>query len=210
MHEIRINKDAKDMLLNSIIDIEWRMFDKVHNEGCRASCQDDFRTFYIMRYSQFRCFSKRMLESYLQDLKDAENEGRNMLTEKYGYMMEYTDPEYFKAKLLTALPQITEEKKAIVKGLTDILLGFEEEFRNMYPRFSGKIRPVSGDGKYDVSFKVYTIGELETYSLRTLALYALDLNAFRENGENPSVLIHEKTAEFYGYENLRKAEESIR
>ena len=29
------------------------MFDKVQNEGGRAACQNDARTFAIMRYSQF-------------------------------------------------------------------------------------------------------------------------------------------------------------
>lgn len=29
------------------------MFDKVKSMGGRASCQDDFNTFFAMRYSQF-------------------------------------------------------------------------------------------------------------------------------------------------------------
>ena len=43
----------KDPLIAAIIGAEWQMFDKVQNEGGRAACQNDARTFAIMRYSQF-------------------------------------------------------------------------------------------------------------------------------------------------------------
>ena len=33
-------------LIEEIIDIEWDMFQHVDNIGGRASCQDDFETFY--------------------------------------------------------------------------------------------------------------------------------------------------------------------
>ncbi len=43
--------------IEKIINIEWDMFQNVHNIGGRASCQDDRRTFYIMRGSQFFCWN---------------------------------------------------------------------------------------------------------------------------------------------------------
>ena len=39
-------------LINTIIDIEYAMFDKVESLGGRADCQDDKHSFYIMRCSQ--------------------------------------------------------------------------------------------------------------------------------------------------------------
>ena len=41
-------------------------FDKVENQGGRASCQDDYETFSIMRKSQYMLWSREMLESFVQ------------------------------------------------------------------------------------------------------------------------------------------------
>ena len=49
------------MTVEGIVDIEWTMFDQVHNIGGRASCQEDPRTFFIMRSSQLRAWSPDML-----------------------------------------------------------------------------------------------------------------------------------------------------
>ena len=78
----------KNTIINQIVDIEWVMFDKVNNIGGRASCQDEKQTFYIMRSSQLGAWNEALLGSYLEDLQQAKAEGRNPLSEKYGYMME--------------------------------------------------------------------------------------------------------------------------
>ena len=73
----------KERFIEAVVDIEWIQFQQVHNEGGRASCQDDRETFEIMRKSQFLAWTEEVLESYLQDLRDAWKEGWNLLTEKY-------------------------------------------------------------------------------------------------------------------------------
>ena len=83
---------SKDELINQIISEEYHMFSQVENIGGRASCQDDFDTFYIMRSSQHSIFEKNTLESYLKDIKDAQAAERNLIAEKYSWMMEETDP----------------------------------------------------------------------------------------------------------------------
>ena len=83
----------KEELIDKIIEEEWKQFDKVNNEGGRASCQDNLTTFRIMRKSQFDNWNEMMLESYCRDVKKAAAEGWNLLTEKYARMMESTDPE---------------------------------------------------------------------------------------------------------------------
>ena len=40
-------------LIEKIVMLEWKAFDKVENQGGRASCQDDWSTFSIMRKSQY-------------------------------------------------------------------------------------------------------------------------------------------------------------
>ena len=76
-------------LIENIVDREWSMFDRVRNEGGRASCQNDPATFRIMRTSQFMTWPEDLLRSYLADLEAADRVGRNLLTEKYAFMMEY-------------------------------------------------------------------------------------------------------------------------
>ena len=82
----------KEQLIEKIVELEWQQFQKVQNEGGRASCQDNRPTFNIMRTSQFLVWEMEILESYYQDLQDADAKGWNLLTEKYARMMESTAP----------------------------------------------------------------------------------------------------------------------
>ena len=91
-------KDANldnEVLIKEIVQTEWAMFDRVSNAGGRAGCQDDWETFDIMRRSQFVVWDRVSLESYRNDLQQAEKQGRNLLTEKYAYMMQDTCPEEY-------------------------------------------------------------------------------------------------------------------
>ena len=87
----------KDAVVNDIVNREWEMFQKTQNMGGRAACQDQYDTFYANRYSQHSILQPDTLESYRNDLIAAGMIGRNLITEKYGYMMEFTDPDYYNA-----------------------------------------------------------------------------------------------------------------
>lgn len=76
--------------IREIVEEEWSQFQKVNNEGGRASCQDDGKTFYIMRKSQFLVWPEEVLDSYYGDLCKAREEGKNLLFYKYAFMMERT------------------------------------------------------------------------------------------------------------------------
>ena len=83
--------------LESIILKEWDQFSAVHNEGGRASCQNDKRGFVINRAAQLQTWSQEMRDSYSKDLDDAKAKNWNIFTEKYARMMRYTAPaEYAK------------------------------------------------------------------------------------------------------------------
>lgn len=207
--EIKRKDTPKDQLINDIIEREWHMFDQVENEGGRAGCQDDEWTFYAMRYSQHSAFSTAMLESYRQDLEQAQQEGRNLLTEKYAYMMEFTEPDYFDKNLKPYLPSISPEKEELVDRIANLSIRFEQEFEQVYPAFAAAGRPLTGTGGRDVSFHIYTIGELKTYSVRTLRLYLEDMRKTGEEQENIAFHIHRTTAGFYGYQTLEDAEASL-
>ena len=97
----------KMKLIQRLIEREWTLFDKVRNIGGRASCQDDRKTFFIMRGSQFLSWNVPLLESYENDLRAAQAEGRNLLAEKYGYRPEHLSREFKKytgEKLIDYIP----------------------------------------------------------------------------------------------------------
>lgn len=207
--EIKRKNNSKDELINRIIEAEWSMFDQVNNEGGRAACQNDEWTFYAMRYSQHSAFSEMTLESYEHDIQEAVQQGRNLLTEKYAYMMEYTDPVYFDENLRKHVPVIGAAKEELVARAANLSIKFQQEFELKYPAFSRAGRPLTGTDGRDVSLHVYALGELKTYSLHTLELYLQDMYASEKNGENTAFKIHRTTAEFYGYKSLDEAETQL-
>lgn len=194
----------KDPLIAAIIEAEWQMFDKVQNEGGRAACQNDARTFAIMRYSQFAPLPQDVLESYRDDLAAAAREGRNLLAEKYAYMMEYTDPATFDRTLRDHLPAVSAYKQALCARIANRLIRDEQQFAARYPALHAQGRPTEGAQTDDVSVHVYALGELKTYSERTLERYDAWLRAHPE--ENISVSVHRVMVQLYGYDSLEAAE----
>lgn len=208
--DIKRKTGPYDALINEIIEMEWAMFDQVNNQGGRAGCQDDEWTFYVMRYSQHHAFSRHTLESYRQDLVHAQQQGRNLLTEKYAYMMEYTQPDYFDRELKPYLPAVSPAKEELVDRIANLSIKYQQDFQKQYPAFAGAGRPLTGTDGADVSFHIYTLGELKTYSEETLRLYYQDMQNAVGEGENTAYRIHRTTASFYGYNSLQEAEEKIR
>ena len=194
----------KDPLIAAIIGAEWQMFDKVQNEGGRAACQNDARTFAIMRYSQFAPLPQDVLESYRDDLAAAAREGRNLLAEKYAYMMEYTDPATFDRTLRDHLPAVSAYKQELCARIANRLIRDEQQFAARYPALHARGRPTEGAQADDVSVHVYALGELKTYSERTLERYDAWLRAHPE--ENISISVHRVMVQLYGYDSLEAAE----
>lgn len=194
----------KDPLIAAIIGAEWQMFDKVQNEGGRAACQNDARTFAIMRYSQFAPLPQDVLESYRDDLEQAAQVGRNLLAEKYAYMMEYTDPATFDRTLRDHLPAVSAYKQELCARIANRLIRDEQQFAARYPALHAQGRPTEGAQADDVSVHVYALGELKTYSERTLERYDAWLRAHPE--ENISVSVHRVMVQLYGYDSLESAE----
>ena len=112
------SKSDRDQV-NELVMLEWQAFDKVENEGGRASCQDDWDTFSIMRRSQYETWTDQMLESYNDDFYTANEQGWNLITEKYARMEESTCPEEY-AKIKDSLPPVSEQKAAIVDQIAGI------------------------------------------------------------------------------------------
>lgn len=211
LHVERILEAKEEMnpIIEQIVEMEWEMFQNVRNTGGRAACQDDFETFDVMRKSQFLIWDLPLLESYWQDLQEGKAQGRNLVMEKYAYMMESTAPKEYEA-IATGLPKISEEKQAMVEQIVAIQVGWREEFAEKYPHLSGQARIIhtSEDTLYDISFETYLRGELKTYSMQTLVLYGRRIVAFVQEQKNMTEEIMRYTTAFYGYKTLEDAEQS--
>lgn len=202
--EHEINED-KQLLIESIIELEWEAFDKVDNEGGRADCQDDFETFYIMRKSQYLTWNVSMLQSFLEDLKAAKNKGWNLISEKYARMMESTCKEEYD-KLVDKLPYVSKEKRALVEQIVAIQVVFMKEFSKEYPNVAQNARVIhtSEDTFFRTSYETYLRGELLTYSDETLKLYGEFIVSLAREKKNLAKMIMENTAKMYGYSNLEE------
>ena len=209
LHVERILEAKEEMnpIIEQIVEMEWEMFQNVRNTGGRAACQDDFETFDVMRKSQFLTWDLPLLESYWQDLQEGKAQGRNLVMEKYAYMMESTAPKEYEA-IATGLPKISEEKQAMVEQIVAIQVGWREEFAEKYPHLSGQARIIhtSEDTLYDISFETYLRGELKTYSMQTLVLYGRRIVEFVQEQKNMTEEIMRYTTAFYGYKTLEDAE----
>lgn len=198
----------KEKMIEQIVTLEWQQFQQVQNEGGRADCQDDRETFNIMRKSQFLTWTKEALESYMEDIRTAEENQWNLLTEKYARMMESTAPEQY-TELKKWIPVRSKERIRIQEELIEMKLRWEEAFAKEYPNLAGRGRLLytSQDTPWDTSLETYARGELGTYSDRTIRLLKDMYERMEKEGENLTYRIMEYMVGFYGYQSLEQAEE---
>ena len=195
-------------IIESIIQMEWEFFDKVENEGGRASCQDNWDTFSKMRRSQYMAWPEPLIESWKSDLVRANEEGRNPLTEKYGYMMCISDPEGNEETALR-LPPVSPKKIDTARRIVDRLIPQHETFRAKYPRVSGRGRPLRTSEEPAAgwtSIETYELGELWTYSQKTLELFEANLDAFEKEGKSYPETVVENGLKLRGFKSLEEAE----
>ena len=205
-----MNAGRKRALAEAIVEQEWKQFDQVNNEGGRADCQDDWSTFSIMRMSQYLTWPEELLKSYLADLKDAQNAGWNLITEKYARMMKSTAPLQY-AQLEKELPYRSEQRIAIQEEIIKIQVAWMEEFARKYPKMAGNARSIrtEEDHLYNTSYETYLRGELGTYSEETFVLYGRFVADLFREGKNLAYEIMSNTAKLYGYENVETAESRL-
>lgn len=201
----------KKELIDNIVLLEWKQFQATQNEGGRASCQNDFETFNIMRQSQYLAWNIDVIESYYDDILIAESKPWNLVTEKYARMMESTAPEEYKA-LADKLPKLTPERIEKQEEIISKRVKWEEEFAKKFPALHDTARPIhtSEDSEWETSFETYARGELGTYSDKTVDLYLKMINEMEEKNENLSEITVSYMVKFYGYESLEQANEKYK
>lgn len=172
---------SREQLLGTIVGLEEKMFVSVKASSLSA-CQQHLRTFAKMRRMSHSVLSNQTLISYLQDLQDAfepiettecsnpptlsemstQSKGelrRNFFTEKY-------------ARIEGLIPPLKESPV-----IDEIVATETAWFHNLQTRIPGLLH-ASG------AFEIYEHAELETYSDRTLELYARDIRAAAKQGRN--------------------------
>ena len=149
----------RSALIEDVVRREWDMMTAVVSDG-RSLCQERPGTFRAMREMSHSVLSRDTLASYLGDLRNAEAEGRNLVTEKYA-RMEGLIPPVSECPLI---PRIVAIESAWMKELCDA-----------YPL---TFHAAAG------TFARYESCELETYSDTTLTLLYRDVLAARETGRN--------------------------
>lgn len=193
-------------LIQNILKKEWEMFQNVNNTGGRAACQDDFQSFVTMRSAQLLVWGEIVLVSYDQDLDQAMIEGRNLMTEKYAHMMEYTHPEEYQ-KIRLALPAIDDYVKDLARTIVDVYRHWGQEVKRRYPKVRSRGRQEEAQAQGLISADQYLYCELLTYSERTLVymIYYMGEN----KGKNLYMEELLNIAKASGYASLEEAERAI-
>lgn len=190
-----------------LIREEWTNFTAVHNEGGRAECQDDPQTFFIMRRSQFTCWGEELVDSWYADLVNARERGRNLLSEKYAWMMQSTAPQEF-CRISQYLTFPTALSESMMDEIAKAEVAWMEKYEREYPYMAGGNRPVhsSQDSEYATSFETYLRGELHTYSEKTLKLYLEMIKELQKEGLSLAEIVMNAMVKQYGYQDLADAE----
>ena len=209
---VRQVMDGKNIeLVEAIVEMEWKQFDKVKNEGGRADCQDNFPTFSIMRKSQYLTWTEELLKSFYEDLNLADKNGWNLIMEKYARMMQSTNPERYR-EFEKDLPVLSDKRIAIQEEIIKIQVSWMETFANDYPLMAGNARSIRSeeDHAYNTSYETYLRGEISTYSEKTFLLYSGFIVSLLKEERNLAKEIMEQTAKLYGYESLEDAEKKLK
>ena len=201
---------VREELIKEIIDREWEMFSVLKNTGGVAECQNNKPEFIIMRSGQWDNLPDKILESYKQDLIEAKKVGRNLLEEKYIRMMEYSAPSEFDG-VKHLLPNISNGSLTLIKQIEKIYLNWGDEFENKFPKFSKLCRPLrsSGDIPERASVQTYLIGELSSYSTRTVLFYFDYVTQCVKEGKNLIYITHSDVVKQKGFNSIEEVETGL-
>lgn len=177
-------KISREELSKSIIGIELDMFEQVKTAE-PSSCKDRPETFKVMRGMTHSSLSTETLESYLEDLRKAKTEGRNLLTEKY-------------ARMDNRIPPL--KTNHIIDDIVAIEARWVKELSEKYPHTITS----------EPGFKIYLSSELETYSDKTLELYFEDISKAEKEERNLAEEQYTMLFQQIGYKSIAEVEEKVR
>lgn len=183
------------------------MFSVVRNQGGKAPCQEDQKTFNLMRSSQAEVWSEKLLQSYHDHLVQARSQNRNLMTEKYARMMESTFPEEYN-KFAGSLPKIDINTLELIEKIVKVHLQWKYDLAARYPRLNkrGRVISTKEDSPSATSFETYLRGELRTYSPEAVQHYYDMSMEYLDKGENLEETYLRNVIKKSGFESLDEAE----
>lgn len=194
----------KNKIIDQIIILEWKMLISVMALDDPDGCRENPETFEKMRRSQHLIWSEDTLASYLKDLQYAEENGINLIAERYAHMMEFTNPQEF-ILVEGDLTPIDPKANMKIKEIVEIFDDWNDELDARYKYIRATGRPKSENDGW-TSVATYLEGELKTYSYQTLLRCKKDVENAKAHGINLGEKILENTARFYGFASLLEME----
>lgn len=188
----------KQPIIDKIVQNEWIMFRSVNENPSsktrqHPSCRDFPDEFKLHRESKLMPWSTKTLNSYLNDLVQAREAGRNLMTYKY-------------ARMDNLIP--CENKSPYIDSITKQLVAWQKEFMVQYPGIMSGGRALSGGirGVDWPSFENYLRCELESYSEKTLQYLSRDIEVMIKQGKSMSEEVYTYLTRKKGYSSLDQAE----
>ena len=110
--------------------------------------------------------------------------------------------------LKDTLPVLSPEKLYLSDLICAAHVLWQEELAEQYPRLTGHGRPIrkENDGPGITSFETYLRGELLTYSVESLRLYAAFVDKSKKERVNLCEQVLRNTVQQYGFSTLEEAE----
>ena len=205
---MKLEKDDKQELIEDIIDLEWDLFRNVNSKGPKAACQLDKKAFHLYRFSNYAIWTVDILDIYKAFILDSIKAGRNILTEKYAYMMEETDPENWES-ISAHLREIDEEEIILIEKIWEINRIWATDLQARFPNLLSLGRPIeaSSDEKQVTSAETYFKCELKTYTMEILTkLYSW----YSKNHDEGKSLLEDNykiMVSLLGFSSLQEAED---
>lgn len=193
--------------IKRLVSLEWDYFSNVRNMNGRAACQDNQKTFSVMRVAQASNWSEELVECWTRDLIALKQQNRNPMTEKYARMEQGVDPDSY-AEIELYLPEVSPEVEGLSASIAHQMGVWSDEFSRQYPSIARLGRPSysEDDSLGRISTETYCRCELMSFSARTLRTYNSLVKRYLENGTNYYTKTLATTVELLGYVSLEAAE----
>lgn len=176
----------KERIIADILQYELDMFLAVPNENKNGSCQQFPNAFTIMRKVSHIVQDSKFLVSYLEDLKKAVLDNRNLMTEKYACMA-------FACKPL--------QQGCLLDKIIKQEVLWAEEAQKKYPQ---AVR------HNETAFKSYLQCELQTFSEQTLVLYWENIEKAVHENKNLVIQRYEYLMEVLGCGSIEQKEAQLK
>lgn len=194
-----------DASVQELLDLEWQLFDEAPLAGRRTARPGERELFAITHSSELASWTPELRASWRQDLLNAQAEGRNLINEKYIYMLKRTDSERYDT-LKHTLPAASMEKLWLVDWICQAQTAWQENLEERYPYLMQSMETVYEDADGPSFHETALRSGLMACSVNTLRLYASQIERSQKAGGNLREDVLRNMAGQLGYPSLETIE----